>query len=520
MKNPNGLVPALFGTAVVALVQAQPSFAAMTATQVYGIAKQVTVRVVGSRTASGVIVGRRGNTYTVITGFDAAIIFGTSEIITPDGQKYRISRSSLLVNDNPLYFDGARYRFSSSFRLLRSRRQVRLAMVEFTSTTNYQVAQLGDANKTVVASDVYVAGFPNKNSRAISDNFTLTSGQIKYTYVTSWLSNPTPTVDRLLYNNITQPGMYGGPVLNDNGEVIGIHLQENLRSDNQFGLNEAMPINIYLAWADKYQAVPLSEVMAATIARLWKQAEAKRHQKEYQGAIASYSEIIRLDPNNINAFEARGNTRFDLTDYLGAFADYDRVIRLYYPDQFYTEYSMSRNYKNRGNARFALKDFQGAIVDYSESIRLGGGYYSSDAYHRRGNVKFELGRLQEAIEDYTQAINKNSLETGLMPRIYYDRGNAYVTLRDLDKAEADYKKAIELAQQHKNKEHRPAGPVSTQQAERIAAATPVLSASVFTYRMGLQIIHSRIFQSTGMGCRQHHGWGDPSFEGFLPAGGA
>ncbi|OCQ97929.1 hypothetical protein BCD67_02005 [Oscillatoriales cyanobacterium USR001] len=50
----------------------------------------------------------------------------------------------------------------------------------------------------------------------------------------------------LIYNNITQPGMSGGPVLNEEGQVIGIHGQGDQRNGIKSGLNLAIPIKRFL----------------------------------------------------------------------------------------------------------------------------------------------------------------------------------------------------------------------------------------------------------------------------------
>ena len=47
-----------------------------------------------------------------------------------------------------------------------------------------------------------------------------------------------------------------------------------------------------------------------------------------QGGIGDYTEAIKLDAKNVDAFYSRGRARFHLGDYQGALADYSQVIAI------------------------------------------------------------------------------------------------------------------------------------------------------------------------------------------------
>jgi tetratricopeptide (TPR) repeat protein len=76
-----------------------------------------------------------------------------------------------------------------------------------------------------------------------------------------------------------------------------------------------------------------------------------------------YNEAIRLKPDYADAFNNRGNARYDKGDLEGALQDYTEALRLKpdYADAF----------NNRGIARRAKGDSEGALQDYKEAIRLG-----------------------------------------------------------------------------------------------------------------------------------------------------
>jgi tetratricopeptide (TPR) repeat protein len=88
---------------------------------------------------------------------------------------------------------------------------------------------------------------------------------------------------------------------------------------------------------------------------------------DYDGAIADYSEAIKLDPISAEAYKNRGNAYYNRKDYDRAIADYNEVIRL---DPNHALPSHAPAYLDRGLAYFNKKDYDRAIGDYSEAIRL------------------------------------------------------------------------------------------------------------------------------------------------------
>ena len=80
-----------------------------------------------------------------------------------------------------------------------------------------------------------------------------------------------------------------------------------------------------------------------------------------QGKI-NETEAIRLKPDDAEAYNNRGNAKFDLGDKQGAIADYNQAIRLK-PD-----YALA--YFNRGVAKYELGDRQGALNDFRQAAPL------------------------------------------------------------------------------------------------------------------------------------------------------
>ena len=216
---------------------------------------------------SGFIVGRRGSRYTVVTADH--VMRGKGQT-TPkcvvlkmhDGEVYRVPQESVrLLERNDL------------------------AVFEFDSPRDYPVAQLSNyqyplyadrnyqksntdsktdsgelvSNKQVNRKEFYVfaAGYPNlrppsddltcgsDSSTSIlqdpkiwspDDRLVFNPGLLTDTSGTS-ISNPEVRINNyeLVYSNITAVGMSGGPVVDPNGRVVGMHGRSDGKQLNQLG---------------------------------------------------------------------------------------------------------------------------------------------------------------------------------------------------------------------------------------------------------------------------------------------
>jgi serine protease Do len=175
---------------------------------VEGIAKKVTVRILTEfAPGSGVTIGRKGDTYTILTCHHviAETKKGVYQVLLSDGNIYPA-------------------RVKSTPKL----RGLDLALVEFESASTYQVVKLGRSTELVADSSVYAAGFPNHyivNVDRIEDTsdwglraFKMASGKVG-----SISPQSLPEGYSLGYTSEVASGMSGGPVFNDKGELIGIN---------------------------------------------------------------------------------------------------------------------------------------------------------------------------------------------------------------------------------------------------------------------------------------------------------
>lgn len=233
-----GLSAALMGAAIVAV---QPQIAVPQGVDeqaIAAIAKDVTVVINGQNPGSGVIISRQGNTYYVLTAKHVVPAPDEYEIVTSDGTKH-----------------------SLDYRTVKNVPGLDLAIVQFTSNKNYLVAPVGDSDKATEGGSVYISGWPHPGRAITQRIFQLTSGKIS--------GRPLGSLEDgygLVYTNVTRSGMSGGPVLDANGTVIGIHgraegeqIDTNTGDtvDIKSGFNLGIPINSFLSFASQ-QGIHLS----------------------------------------------------------------------------------------------------------------------------------------------------------------------------------------------------------------------------------------------------------------------
>jgi tetratricopeptide (TPR) repeat protein len=141
---------------------------------------------------------------------------------------------------------------------------------------------------------------------------------------------------------------------------------------------------------------------APTSDDLLERGRKKQEQEDYAGAIADYTEFLKSNPNDVEA------------------------------------------YSNRGFARAMTNDLPGAIQDFNRAIEISPN--NADAYNARGNVNAMAGNLSASIRDFNRAIrcNRNFADA------YYNRAISRHSLGDRRGAKSDLSQAAKLFQQQKD----------------------------------------------------------------------
>jgi tetratricopeptide (TPR) repeat protein len=445
---------ALLGVSV-ALVQIQ-SAQALTKVEVGKVAQSVTVMIQNAQnpqdSGSGIIIKRDGETYTVLTAHHVVQQSPAYKVLTPDKKLYPMIQG--LIQPLP---------------------GVDLALVQFKSAGSYSVAKMGDSAQSPSGSASFVAGFPGTTAVRSEPEYYFTSGEIAANG-----SRPNKDGYALAYSNPTLPGMSGGPVLNEQGELIGIHgraeraerLQNSRFRDDiailKTEFNYAIPINTFLSLAPQVNKTldlkPPSPLMSSALKAddFFLKGEEKIKGTDYEGAIADYDQAIQLDPKLAVAYVSRGFVRTLRRDKQGAIADYDQAIQL--------DPKLAAAYVGRGYIHKTLGDKKEAIADYDQAIQLDPRMAS--AYVARAHIRSETADLKGSFADMQTAIkldpssssNARNLRGELSDfkrlqmtqsnehiqlnptsaSAYSSRGDMQFLFGDKRGAIADYDKAIEL----------------------------------------------------------------------------
>jgi tetratricopeptide (TPR) repeat protein/V8-like Glu-specific endopeptidase len=176
------------------LVTAQePTKKLLTSAQLQALAKSITVKILTKNgSASGTLIAKNGNNYTILTN-DHVMNPGESyRIQTPDGKIY----PATVIKEKPA-----------------SLKNQDVALFQFQSTAEYTIATLGISAPIAVEQKIVAAGFVSDSAKLV-----FTEGQISLLPDKSFQRGY-----RIGYSNKVQPGMSGGPILNYQGEVIGIN---------------------------------------------------------------------------------------------------------------------------------------------------------------------------------------------------------------------------------------------------------------------------------------------------------
>jgi S1-C subfamily serine protease len=208
-------------SAMIALVQ--PAVA-KTPVEVGEIARAITILISTSDSmGSGVIIQHQGDTYTILTTSAVVKQKANYTITTSDDRQYQVISDSLRVAPG----------------------EIDLAVVKFKSTANYATAKLGNSSLLKSGMDLYLAGFPAPSSAINQSIFALTRGSVIVNSNKIFRSGYS-----LIYSNITLPGMAGGAVLNNDGELVAIHGQGDRNgSGEKTGFNLGIPINRFVTVA-------------------------------------------------------------------------------------------------------------------------------------------------------------------------------------------------------------------------------------------------------------------------------
>ena len=149
----------------------------------------------------------------------------------------------------------------------------------------------------------------------------------------------------------------------------------------------------------------------------------------HQTIILHQDKIIKINPNDYNAYNKRGVAKYKLKHYKEAIYDLSQAIK------HKSDYATA--YNNRGVAKDRSRDYEGAIDDYNKAIENKSDY--ATAYNNRGIAKDSLRDYEGAIDDYNKAIKIDPNDA----IDYYNRGRAKYELCIAKDRLKNYEEAID-----------------------------------------------------------------------------
>ena len=190
-----------------------------TESEINKIAAAITVRIDGQNSSgSGVIVEKQGDTYYVLTNWHVVNKVGDYQLRTPDGKMH------------PVYYT-----------LIKQVLNIDLAIIPFSSSQNYSIAERGDPTQLVPGTNLFVGGWPRSGSNLQQRIFLSTAGVVR--------GRQEPVAGySLLYDNLVRAGMSGGPVLNEEGALVAINGIVKLQENSDVIVSGGIEIDTFWNW--------------------------------------------------------------------------------------------------------------------------------------------------------------------------------------------------------------------------------------------------------------------------------
>ena len=321
--------------------------------QVNGIAREITVLIpseddgaegIVRQNGSGAIIAREGNNYTVLTA---------SHVLCKD---YEVNCKNYYYELQVVTHDGKKYSLNPNS--IRKLPEVDLVVFQFTSDRDYRLATL--ANYELADEQfIFASGWPDPKFVGKRERF-FNVGKVLPKAISPLFKIFPPSFGyELIYTSVTYGGMSGGPVLDTEGRVIGIHGQNEGEKIKEvrvaIGFSLAIPITTFLKLA------PQSGIQG---------------QINVENSPPNALSLQEIGDELYKAFEVPNNNDTNPLNWL-----------------------------NQGNKMWRLGQLALAYAAYEKALQLDAQLYQ--AWYGKGLVLTYWKRSQEALAAYEQALKIN-----------------------------------------------------------------------------------------------------------------
>ena len=363
-----------------------------------GIAQQVSVLIARTNldNGSGVIIAQEGNTYYVLTA--GHVVSGKGmKIVTHDGQEYVVDSNKIKNWSESQGLD--------------------LALLEFTSNQSYQVATIGDYPRGFEERVVFLSGWPaskqptgvnlepNREFNSgyllgLEDGFNLAQNELSFTRGFG-----------LVYSNLSERGMSGGPLLDIEGRLIGIHtaiegeidpVLQDSDKDILVGSSLGIPIRTFLAKLEQ-ENIKLNINEQTTLPERLNPAE--------KDLVISFLSKKQQPQSNADEVEwlNYGNKLWRLRQYEKSLAAFEQAISIK-PNSYLAQYSHARTLIRQKNYSEAIESLT-KVIKYAENLpesEYEEAKYKyqtlSQAWRQKYLSHFYLGQYEQSLQALDKAI--------------------------------------------------------------------------------------------------------------------
>lgn len=433
MKN---FLPAVLCTTAIVVIQSQVTLA-QSIDNVQAIAEKVTVKIeTPGSPGSGVIIGKNGNKYYVLTA--RHVIRGVNPgeemyVNTHDGKSYKLDIAK--VENLPNNIDLSLLSFESD----REYPIATISAYNYRLYTNrdYENNLFTDASKQQY---VFVSGFPLAlEERVFSSGIIFDNSATAISYQPDSSSEDSFGGYELIYTNLTHPGMSGGPVFDTQGRLIGIHgrgdgrkigeedeiIREYLNEVGspvriKIGLSLGIPIQSFISWASTHSVATALKVENTSPPIIDRRA------------VDNWRPPIKIeDQNNPYHWLEKGNQLWRIGRVAEARGAFNKAIEL--RDDLYLAW-FAKGFASGFDQKF---DLALEACDKAIDLQVNPSHYKYEAYRCKAGALQELGRFEPALNSLNEAIkfdDNNAADFLAQGELRYALGHYRGALESLNKA--------------------------------------------------------------------------------------